>query len=457
MPTKKQTYTNISPNNAMKKLKVLIITNGWPPSSDGGVQRWLILSKYLLEQDIQPIIFTEDKKEHKLYDSSLEKEVHASLIVWKKRRSFQPIVFLRRILNPFRKFQSIRNIQDSLQSYTPHKKMSVTERLLRWGRKFFIPDIGILFVRQSKRFLLRRIKKENITHCITTGPPHSMHLLGLALKKRISTLKWVADFRDPWSKWCVLDTMGFSARGKRKMAAMEQKVMKHCNLLLTVSQQWEKDFQQLGAQHTQTICNGFDPQYIQRVQRKNTSPSKKAFIIIHLGQLNLARAQAFLQALEEGIQTQAPWTKNLQWYLGGEVEKRLQQYTRERLANHVRYIGYVPHESLFNYYYQAHLLLLFCHPSQEATAGQIPGKLFEYLCVGRQALLMGEENGDADRILREAKIGYAVRWNDPKAIQKALEKAYETRQKQPDPIDMENNPYNRKNQSKQLADWLKNL
>ena len=171
----------------------------------------------------------------------------------------------------------------------------------------------------------------------------------------------------------------------------------------------------------------------------------------------MARAKAFLQALEEGIQTQAPWTKNLQWYLGGEVEKRLQQYTRKRLANHVRYIGYVPHESLFNYYYQAHLLLLFCHPSQEATAGQIPGKLFECLCVGRQALLMGEENGDADRILREAKIGYAVPWNDPKAIQKALAKAYETRQQQPDPIDIENNPYNRKNQSKQIADWLKNL
>ena len=262
----------------MKKLKVLIITNGWPPSSDGGVQRWLILSKYLLEQDIQPIIFTEDKKEHKLYDSSLEKEVHASLIVWKKRRFFQPIVFLRRILKPFRKIQSIGNIRDSLQSYTPHKKMSVTERLLRWGRKFFIPDIGILFVRQSKRFLLRRIKKENITHVITTGPPHSMHIFGLALKKRISTLKWVADFRDPWSKWEVLTLMGFSARAKRKIEDLEQKVMKHCNLLLTVSQQWEKDFQQLGARHTQTLCNGFDPQYIQRVQKKDTSPSKKRLL-----------------------------------------------------------------------------------------------------------------------------------------------------------------------------------
>ena len=61
----------------------------------------------------------------------------------------------------------------------------------------FIPDMKIFWKNSSVNFLSDYISKNNIDAIVTTGPPHSVHLIGLELKRKLD-VKWISDFRDPW-------------------------------------------------------------------------------------------------------------------------------------------------------------------------------------------------------------------------------------------------------------------
>ena len=65
-------------------------------------------------------------------------------------------------------------------------------------RNLFIPDARVWWVEPSIQFLTNYLKDHPVDAIITTGPPHSMHLIGLGLKRAIG-IKWIADFRDPWT------------------------------------------------------------------------------------------------------------------------------------------------------------------------------------------------------------------------------------------------------------------
>src|SRR5690606_27637000 len=81
------------------------------------------------------------------------------------------------------------------------KKQSFIEKSLLFIRgNFFIPDARKFWVKPSAKFLSEYLSAENIDTIITTGPPHSLHLIGLELKKKKNEkLRWIADFRDPWT------------------------------------------------------------------------------------------------------------------------------------------------------------------------------------------------------------------------------------------------------------------
>ena len=79
------------------------------------------------------------------------------------------------------------------------KKQSFIEKLMLYIRgNYFIPDARKHWIKPSVAFLSNYIKEHQIDKIITTGPPHSLHLIGLQLKTKLD-IKWIADFRDPWT------------------------------------------------------------------------------------------------------------------------------------------------------------------------------------------------------------------------------------------------------------------
>ena len=171
------------------KKKVLIITYYWPPAGGSGVQRWLKFSKYLRDFDIEPVIYTIDNPTYPILDASLEDEIPDNLEIL-KRSIFEPNSLLS-------VFGGKKN-KESAGFLNPNP--TFLGKIAQYIRaNYFIPDARKFWIKPSVKFLTNYLKNNQIDVVVTTGPPHSMHLIGLELKKKMG-IKWISDFRDPWTE-----------------------------------------------------------------------------------------------------------------------------------------------------------------------------------------------------------------------------------------------------------------
>ncbi len=395
-------------------LKVLIVTYYWPPSAGGGVQRWLKMAEHLPEFGVEPIIFTPENPAFGLRDTSLVNEIPANLEVW-KFPIWEPFKLLGKGSQP-------------LQGQVLEKrKKSILDKLLIFLRAtFFIPDPRVFWVDSSVKFLLPMLKSNGINIVITTGPPHSMHLIGLQLKKKAG-VRWVADFRDPWSKWDILDKLGVKGWAKKRHEAMEQKVLKNADLLITVSESWAEDFRSLGATKTFVLTNGFDKEaFAERRNKKNGR-----FVVSHIGMLNEMRNPlALWQALAQLCRESLSFSSELEIYLAGIPSEHVATAIRAfpELRDKLVVDGYLSHASAIRAMQASDILLLVTNESHNAR-GHIPGKLFEYLAAGKPILAVGDPEGDTAKILKETGAGRCYRFGDLDPIKGEVLKRYNDNKK----------------------------
>ena len=171
--------------------KVLIITYYWPPSGGSGVQRWMYFCKYLKDFGIEPIVITVDEKKasYRNLDFSFC-ELVEDIEVY-KTNTLEPLKFYSKIMSGDKMLQFLQHLQVNL-NLTIFKKLVVS-----FGN-FFLPDARIGWVKYAVRMAKNVIANNDISYLITTGPPHSTHLIGLKLKKYFS-IPWMTDFRDSWT------------------------------------------------------------------------------------------------------------------------------------------------------------------------------------------------------------------------------------------------------------------
>ena len=281
--------------------KVLIISYYWPPNTGSGVQRWLKFSKYLLNYDWKPIIVTPENPYIELKDSELEKEVSDKIEVIKLP-----------IWEPYSlKDMFFGNKKKSQTSGLISKSNSYTNIFLNWLRgNFFIPDPKKYWIKPTFNSLKKIIKEKDINYIVSTGPPHSMHLIALELKKMYGHVKWIADFRDPWTKLDILEDFNLNDRSKRIHKKLESEVLNYADLVLTVSETWANDFSELGAKNVKVVTNGYDHEDF--IDFKSIDTNK--FIIGHYGIMNHLRNPSDLWSiLNELCQENTEFDKRLDW------------------------------------------------------------------------------------------------------------------------------------------------
>lgn len=389
--------------------KVLIITYYWPPSGGGGVQRWLKFAKYLRDFGWEPVICTPRSPDFEIRDESLQGDVPKDIEVI-KRPIWEPYSIYRKLLGK-------KAVQK--QGVVNEESGSWLSKFSIWLRgNYFIPDSRVFWVRPTVNFLSRRLKKKDIDIIITTGPPHSIHLIGLELKKRFGT-KWLVDFRDPWSEWDVLDQLKLSRRARNSQAKLEKDVLTSADMVLAVSPTLEKSLQDLGAHSTALITNGFDSEVLEAQK----APGSK-FRITHIGLLNTIRNPVTLwKVLDDLCQADPGINEDLEVYVGGTIDdaiiRDLSQF--EYLKNRFINAGYLSHSEVIEAYADSSVLLLLINNTGNIKIN-IPGKLFEYLGLGKPVIALGREESDASFILKEAGYDGCLTYEDENAIKdKVLE------------------------------------
>ncbi len=229
--------------------KVLIVTYYWPPAGGPGVQRWLKFSTYLPSHGIHPVVYTPKNAQYPIRDESLLTEIPKDITLLS-----QPIREPYGLANKLFGKKSKRLSSGIIKSKNP----SVLERFLLWVRgNFYIPDGRKNWVKPSVKYLTEIIRTEGIDTVITTGPPHSLHLIGLGLQAS-TAIRWIADFRDPWTTIGYHGDLRLGNRAKRKHKALESQVLNAADHLIVTSGATQAEFQQKTQQPVSLITNGHD-------------------------------------------------------------------------------------------------------------------------------------------------------------------------------------------------------
>lgn len=391
----------------MDKNKVLIITYYWPPAGGPGVQRWLKFIKYLPDFNVEPIVYVPSNPNYPVTDESLVDEIPKGLTVIK-----QPIVEPYQLASKLSKGKS-----DTISKgiIPEQKKQGVMERLMLFVRgNFFIPDARKKWIKPSVNYLSTYIRDYSIDTIITTGPPHSLHLIGEQLKHKLDIL-WVADFRDPWTTIGYHKKLRLLPRAKKKHKELESKVLNSADKIIVTSNNTKLNFATLTKQPIEVITNGYDYESVASVELD------EKFSISHIGSLLSERNPEVLwKVLEELIDINKVFASMLQLnFVGSVSEEVLRSLEEYNLFQYVNLKGYVPHVEAIKYQRKSQVLLLIEIDSED-TKCIIPGKLFEYMVSKRPILSIGPKGSDVSEILRATNTGTYFLYSDYEAIKEAI-------------------------------------
>lgn len=394
--------------------RVLIITYYWPPSGGSGVQRWLKMSKYLPENGWQPVICTADGAEYPVEDLSLEKDVASEAEII-RRPIVEPYSF-------YKKFLGIKKDEKIKAGFINEgkKKSAWKENISIWLRgNLFIPDARCWWIKPSVRYLKKYLQKNPVDAIISTGPPHSMHLIAKELHKKFN-IPWIADFRDPWTDIDFFSELKLTKRSLKKHHRLQYQVLTEANKVVTVGWDWAKGLESHGAKDVAVITNGYD---FNIEELKTKSDLSQSFTMSHVGIVGAARnATKFWEALGELIkdENQSEFSNLLKIRLIGQVDNSVLISIKENsLENHVEIIPYIPHEKVIIEQSSSQVLLLFVNNSPNAK-GILTGKIFEYMASGRPILAIGPKDGDTAIILDETKSGVIVDFEDKEGMKKVI-------------------------------------
>ena len=427
--------------------KVLIITYYWPPTGGAGVQRWLKFVKYLPEFGWTPYVCTPENPSFINLDETLIKEVPKDTNVLK--------IPIWEPYNLFGKLKGKNEIHEKELDIV--KTKSITNKMALWVRgNIFIPDPRKFWVRPVVKRLKAYIKEEKIDALITTGPPHSIHLIGWRLKKATG-INWLADFRDPWTEWDILDSFYMTPLARWYNRYLEKKVLTNADSVVAIGNIFAGYLERLGAKNAQVITNGFDPSDFTLPSEHKKSPTD-IFTIRHIGTIDEFRDPTpFLKAVSEIIREGKIKADTVRVEFYGNVKNNLVHEVAgdPMLSGVVHFKGYVPHHEVFPLYQSSDVLLLVLAHTHNAQHN-IPGKLFEYLASGAAVFGIGDPEGETSKILRETGRGTVKSWKDiDGAKQWLLENLTNKKDKKNDLGQIKS--YSRKNLTEKLASVLNSL
>lgn len=430
--------------------KVLILTYYWPPSGGAGVQRWLKFVKYLRDFGWEPVVYTALNGEMPVVDESLQKDVPQNITVL-KTPIWEPYSIYKKFIG--------RKKDDKINAsfLSENKKTGVTEKISVWIRgNFFIPDARKFWIKPSIKYLSDYIEKNDIQHVISSGPPHSMHLIALGLKQKFPKLKWVADFRDPWTNIDFYEKLMLSPAADKKHHEQELSVLINADSVLsigiTMSDEFKDMYSKAGGKDLnkfKVITNGYDNDDV----ITGTVEKDNKFSIAHIGTLVKDRNPDVLwKVLKDLVETNDEFKKQLEIKLVGKIDIYVKdQIDNYGLSKFVRKIDYLPHNEVILEQQRSKVLLLLVNNTKNAK-GILTGKFFEYMAANCPVLAIGPTNGDLAHIVNETGVGLISDFKDEAGLKQNILSFFNSKdiQRNQNAIDA----YSRKNLTGVLAEIL---
>ena len=291
---------------------------------------------------------------------------------------------------------------------------SFFQKLSRFVRgNFLLPDPRKGWNKYAYRKADELIGNDAIDTVITTGPPHSTHLIGLKLQRR-KGIHWIADLRDPWTDIYYYKQFYHTSLARTIDLQIERKVLEKADHLITVSKDLLRLFNKKTnndlSLKTTILPNGFDEDdfKLKRYEKE------EKFTITYTGTISETYdISGFTGALKKAGQG---FTRQLKIRFVGKVPSFVSARIKDEFPElELELTGYVDHTKSVEYLLRSDLLLLVI-PKVENNEGILTGKFFEYLASGKPVLAIGPANGDLADIIGETKCGHIFDYSDNEGI-----------------------------------------
>jgi glycosyltransferase involved in cell wall biosynthesis len=263
----------------------------------------------------------------------------------------------------------------------------------------------------------RALREQRIDAVITTSPPHVLHFLGLALKRR-HKIFWIADFRDPWATVAN----GTTARATGLSRHGECAVFRAADRVVANTPRVAAAFRQAYPQRAErivAITNGFDPELFPDTPRSLEGPVR----VLHTGELYAGRdPRSFLEAIRL-LREDKSFTPSIEaTFLGRNTEGKFDLATEiqnRNLQDVIHIGGQVPYLQSLRHMTEADILLLL---EGKGRPNMVPAKLYEYLGARRPILALADPDSDTEWVLRTSGVPHRLvpPPGDPLAIKVAL-------------------------------------
>ena len=366
--------------------KVLILTYYWPPSGGSGVQRWMYFAKHLKSLGWEPIVVTvdEEKASYGVLDESLNQEVDGIRVI--KTSTREPLQLYSRLTTGSKK----KGIPQG-----EVKRKSVFGKLSAFIRgNFFIPDARIGWVPFALKAARKIVAKEQITTIITTGPPHSSHLIGLQLQKEFK-VNWFADFRDPWSDVFYNKDLYRRSRAVSKDLKLELQVLQAAQGIITTvgGRLHESLIEKAPAQKFYALPNGFDSELMNRV---TVEKNHHYLHVVYTGLLTHNQPYNGVFKILNDLSATQPIKLSLAGNIAPDIINEIKiSFPKIDTIFH----GYLSHKEAIGLMKSANLLINFIFIG--AQTQMISGKILEYIATEIPILSIGNPDSEAAKFLEQ--------------------------------------------------------
>lgn len=391
--------------------QLLIIAYYWPPAGGPGVQRWLGFTKHLPALGYEVTVVVPKDAHYPVLDLSLLEALPQGIQVIQV-----PIKEPSRVASLLS-----RKRTNQLQKGIINKRPSSLQNVLLWLRgNLFIPDARVGWKPAVLRALQAYCTENKNFTLITTGPPHSVHLIGAALKKAHKSIKWLADFRDPWTTIGYHKELKLSAFARKKHEQLEHNILTTADALIVTSPQTATEFATKTTRPIHTITNGYDI----AVNTSDAQPAG-AFTLAHVGTLLANRnPQVLWRVLSKLVKKEPHFATDFKLILAGNIGDEIRQAIAQNgLSDFTINKGYVSHKQATAIMFTSQLLLLI-EINSEDTKAIIAGKIFEYLASGRPIVAIGPQDAAIASIIERNNAGAFFNYEDEIALYNHIQSRY---------------------------------
>lgn len=381
--------------------KVLVITYYWPPAGGISVHRCLKFIKYLQKFDWQPVVFTVENPMYFFVDESNFKDIPTGTEII-KTKIWEPH-------HLFKRFAGFKNKDRFPDVFLEENKPNLFVKIGIWVRgNLFIPDARKFWINSSVRYLSKYLKNNHVDAILSIGPPHSVHMIAYKIKRKFN-IPWHADFQDPWTQADYYQRLMLNPISKKIHEAMERRIFKFADKITICSESWKDDLEAIGAKDVGVILWGYDKDDF---ANNPVEPSKK-FLISHFGRLTPDRNPITLWKVLADLSARNSQFKNdLEIELVGfnsyAVIDSIKKYG---LENNLKNFGHVKRNQALAMMENSRVLLLILNDAENVN-GRIPGKIFEYLASKKTIVVIGPEESDASRIVKNSNAGATCNFDD---------------------------------------------